>query len=78
MQTEKIIEKLTQLNGSAQKKVAEYVNYLYKSDRKKPRKKLRRKSISTEKIIGMWADRKDMKDSTKWVRKLRTLQWKDK
>ena len=78
MQTEKIIEKLIQLNGSAQKKVAEYVNYLYKSDRKRPRKKVRRKSISKEKIIGMWSDRKDMKDSAKWVRKLRTMQWKNK
>jgi hypothetical protein len=74
MQTEKIIEKLEQLNGSSQKKVAEYVNFLYQSDRKKMRKKKRKTSISGEKIIGMWAERKEMKNSTKWVRKIRAAQ----
>jgi hypothetical protein len=78
MQTEKIIEKLEQLNNSAQKKVAEYVNYLYKSDKKRLRKRARKSSISKEKIIGMWADRKDMNDSYKWVRNLRSAQWKNK
>lgn len=78
MQTEKIIEKLEQLNGSARKKVAEYVNFLFTSGKSKTRKKKNKKILSNEKIIGMWADRKDMRDSTKWVKKIRDMHWKIK
>lgn len=76
MQAEKIFEKISQLNGSAQKKVADYVNLLYRSVQNKPAKKIRKRSISKEKIIGMWADRKDMKDSKKWLRSARASHWK--
>ena len=37
-----------------------------------------RKTPSSEDLaIGMWADRKDMKDSAAWEREVRKREWRD-
>ncbi|MCK5538237.1 MAG: hypothetical protein KAI79_15530 [Bacteroidales bacterium] len=33
-------------------------------------------NISQDPVVGMWADREDMQDSSAWVKELRSSQWK--
>lgn len=43
-------------------------------DKSHPRK-VRKARLSDEAFIGMWRDREDMKDSSAWVRALRSREW---
>lgn len=38
-------------------------------------KTTKRVKIADEPFVGMWRDRKDMSDSTAWVREIRTREW---
>ncbi|MCC7163982.1 MAG: DUF2281 domain-containing protein [Anaerolineae bacterium] len=54
-----------------QKQVLDYIAFLktrYVSTRKKAAKRI---PLEQEPALGMWRDRKDMEDSTAWVRNLR-------
>ena len=39
---------------------------------------LKKTSLSNEPFIGIWADRDDMHDSSKWVREMRDNKWNQK
>lgn len=57
-----------------QKQVLDYIAFLktrYASTRKKTTKRI---PLDQEPAIGMWRDRQDMKDSTAWVRNLRSSE----
>ena len=40
------------------------------------RERAKKLKLSEELAIGMWKDRKDMKDSITWVRNLREREWR--
>ncbi len=76
MQTEKIIREFISLPPEGQKEIAAFIAFLkarYKSF--KFRKAHRKTLLAKEPFIGIWGRRKDMKDSTLWVRNLRKSEW---
>ena len=40
-----------------------------------PSEKPKRRSLTKEPFVGMWRSRKDMRDSSDWVRKARKREW---
>ena len=64
------------LPPEAQQQVLDYVTLLkqrYMSPR--PRKTLKRTALANESFIGIWRNRKDLQDSTGWVRAVRESEW---
>ena len=41
------------------------------------RMRARKRPISADPAIGMWADREDMQDSAAWEREVRQREWRD-
>jgi hypothetical protein len=79
MSEEELIKQLKKLPFEAQQEAADFVEflskkYLQQSDKTDPSKK---KSILESSFRGMWKDREDMQDSTKWVRELRKSRFSD-
>jgi hypothetical protein len=71
MKQSAIQREFSALPPELQRQVLDYIAFLktrYVSTRKKT---ARRIPLEKEPAIGMWADRKDMEDSTTWVRSLR-------
>lgn len=54
----------------------DFVEYLYNRYVKPGSKQPSDKPISESPFVGMWKDRKDMADSTEWVRQQCKEQWK--
>ena len=78
MDAARIAREVASLPPEAQKQVLDLVVFLkarYLSAATAARAKRR---LTKEPFIGMWRDRKDMQDSTAWVRKLRQCQWEHK
>jgi len=75
MATPRIIQDIASLPPEAQKQVSDFVAFLKTRYRVAPRKKTRRGKLKDEPFFGMWKDRDDMRDSTKWVRELRQREW---
>ncbi len=76
MDAAQIAREIASLPPEARKQVLELVLFLkarYLSAPTSGRTKQRR--LTKEPFIGMWRNRKDMQDSTAWVRKLRRCQW---
>ena len=76
METMNIVRELASLPPEAQKQVLDFVAFLkarYSST--PPTKKAKRTKLADEPFIGMWRTRKDLQDSTAWVRSLRQREW---
>jgi mRNA-degrading endonuclease RelE of RelBE toxin-antitoxin system len=75
MATPRILQDIESLPPEAQKQVSDFVAFLKSRYGAEPRKKAKRGKLEDEPFIGMWKDREDMRDSTKWVRELRKREW---
>ena len=77
METEKIYNDISNLPPEAQRQLFDFLDFL-KNRYPKPRaaKTSRGKRITDSPFIGIWKDRKDMSDSTKWARNLRGSEWR--
>jgi hypothetical protein len=75
MSRQSVLDKFDQLPPKAQKEADDFVQFLYDRYVKSRSKKSSEKPISESSFIGMWKDRDDMSDSTKWVRQQRKTQW---
>jgi len=76
METAKIVREVASLPPDAQKQVIDFVAFLkarYASA--STAKKAKQTKLANEPFIGMWRTRKDLKDSTAWVRNLRQREW---
>ena len=71
----KILRDIEDLPPEAQKQVLDFVAFLKTRYGIVSRKKTKRGKLEDEPFIGMWKDREDMRDSTKWVRELRKREW---
>ncbi|MBO6793896.1 MAG: DUF2281 domain-containing protein [Balneolaceae bacterium] len=79
MSEKELIKQLKKLPTEAQKEAAVFVEFLSKkylqpSDETDPSIK---KSILKSSFRGIWKDRVDMQDSTKWVRELRKSRFSE-
>ena len=77
MSEKELIERIKKLPSEAQQEAAEYVDYLSQKYIQQPAEpnSFQKKSILESSFRGMWKDREDMQDSTKWVRELRKSRW---
>ena len=76
METVNIVREMASLPPDAQKQVIDFVAFL--KTRYAPAsttKKAKQKKLANEPFIGMWRARKDLLDSTAWVRSLRQREW---
>jgi hypothetical protein len=75
MNTAKIAREMASLPPEARKEIIDFLAFLkarYSTARTKGRK---RTKLRNEPFVGMWRARKDMRDSTAWVRNVRQRQW---
>ena len=77
MSEKEIIKQIRKLPTEAQKEAADFVEYLTQKYIRKPEEgdKIKEKSILENSFRGVWKDREDLQDSTKWVRELRKSRW---
>jgi hypothetical protein len=71
-----ILKEIDLLPAEAQKQVYDFIAFL-KTRCSVPVniRKSKRTRLSDEPFIGMWQGREDIRDSTAWVRKLRSSEW---
>jgi hypothetical protein len=76
METAKIVREMASLPPDAQKQVIGFVVFLkVRYSSASTAKKAIQTKLANEPFIGMWRMRKDLQDSTAWVRSLRQREW---
>lgn len=70
MANKDLIKQIEKLPPEAQREAADFVDFLSKKYLQKERLPSKN-SVVDSPFRGMWKDREDMKDSTKWVRSIR-------
>ena len=73
---ERVWDDFAALPAEAQQQVADFIAFL-RARYEKPRRdrKLAPTDLNAEEFIGMWRDRPEMRDSTRWVRETREREW---
>jgi hypothetical protein len=74
MEQDQIYKDISKLPPEARRQVMDFISFL-KTRYKKPQPIARRNNIINDPFIGIWKDRDDMKDSNKWLRKVRKSEW---
>jgi hypothetical protein len=75
MNVAKIAREMASLPPEARQEIVDFMAFLkarYSPPRAKGRKQTK---LRSEPFVGMWRTRKDMRDSTAWVRNIRQRQW---
>lgn len=69
MSEKEIIKQLKKLPSEAQREAADFVEFLSEKYLQQPEEtdSPKKKSILESSFRGMWKDRKEMQDSTKWI-----------
>ena len=79
MNNQSILKDISILPLKAQREVVDFIDFLktrYVTESKDQKKALSATPIEDEIFIGMWHNRKDLEDSSEWVKKIRTNDWK--
>jgi len=68
-------KEIANLPPEAQRQVMDFIAFL--RDRYAPGRlrKAKQLKLDDEPFVGMWQDRDDLKDSTRWVRETRAREW---
>ncbi len=74
MEPDKIYNDISNLPPEARRQVADFISFL-KTRYKKTQKTALRDNIINDPFIGIWKDREDMKESSKWLRNVRESEW---
>ena len=79
MSEKELIKQLKKLPSEAQQEAADFVEFLSKKylQQSTETDSSKKKSILESSFRGMWKDREDLQDSTKWVRELRKSRFSD-
>jgi len=77
MSEKELIKQIRKLPSEAQQEAVDFVEFLTKKYIRKPEEtdSAKKKSILENSFRGIWKDRDDLQDSTKWVRELRKSRW---
>ncbi len=76
MEPEKIFDDISNLPPEAQRQVVDFIAFLrtrYK--RYEQKKQTKRINLVNEPFIGIWKDRADMGNGSKWLRNVREAEW---
>ena len=76
MNQRELMRDLKSLPPEAQREVIDFIAFLrarYKAPF--PSEKLKRTELALEPFVGMWRDREEMEDSSRWVRSVREREW---
>lgn len=71
---DKVWSDYSSLPADAQREAADFIAFL-RQKYEIPRTARQRRPLAEEPVIGMWRDRRDLEDSTAWVREARTREW---
>lgn len=79
MSEKELIKQIRKLPTEAQQEAADFVEFLSKKYLRKPEvtHSTKKKSIAENSFRGVWRNRDDLQESTKWVRELRKSHWAD-
>ena len=75
MNPKSIWQQFSNLPPEAQQQAADFIAFLQTRYAPAPARRTRPAKLSKEAFIGIWRNRKDMRDSTRWVRTLREREW---
>jgi hypothetical protein len=77
MSEKELLKQIKKLPSEAQQEAVDFVEFLTQKYIRKPEETdtLKKKSILENSFRGVWKDRDDLQDSTKWVRELRKSRW---
>jgi len=76
MNQKTVWQRFSSLPPEAQQQVMDFIAFLQRRYvPSRPRKTAKPAKLAQEAFIGMWRDRKNLRDSTAWVRKLRKSEW---
>jgi hypothetical protein len=75
MERRQIWDEFEELPPEAQRQVIDFIAFLKTRHKKDRAVKNADTKLSDEPFIGMWKDREDMQDSSRWVRSLRKSEW---
>lgn len=77
MSEKELIKQIEKLPSETQQEAADFVEFLTKKYFQQPidSSSSEKRSILESSFRGMWKDRDDRQDSTKWVRELRKSRW---
>ena len=76
MEQEKIFDDISNLPPEAQRQVVDFIAFLrtrYK--RSEQERQTKQTNLVNEPFIGIWKDREDMNNSSKWLRNVREAEW---
>jgi hypothetical protein len=73
MTSEEMLKEIASLPAEARREIEDFVAFLRSRYARSTAKN--RGPLEDEEFIGIWADREDMADSTKWVREIREKHW---
>ena len=76
MEPEKIFDDISNLPPEAQRQVVDFIAFLRTRYKRTEREKqTERIDLVNEPFIGIWKDREDMNNSSKWLRNVRKAEW---
>jgi len=77
MQIKKIWHQIATLPPEKQQEVADFIAFLQKRYQCLPphNKQPKRMKLTEETFIGLWENRKDLQESSSWVRDIRRSEW---
>ena len=76
MDQEILWQQFAALPSDAQRQVVDFIVFLATRYRPvRPSNQAHERDLTTEPIIGMWADRDDLADSSMWVEATREREW---
>jgi hypothetical protein len=75
MNQKTIWQQFSNLPPEAQQQAADFIAFLQARYTPARSRRTRLSKLSKEAFIGIWRNRKDMRDSSTWVRNLRAREW---
>jgi hypothetical protein len=77
MNQKNILKNLNSLPPAAKQQVLDYIEFLLaRYGSQTETEKTSSSSLSSESFIGMWRDRTELADSSRWVRETRDKEWR--
>jgi len=77
MENKNIYNKFESLPIEAQRQVIAFIDFLQNKYEIRKSKKSDEQKFGDDKFIGIWQDRKDLEDSSNWVKSLRKNNWRE-